>query len=74
MFKKATLERVQYAVNMAATIIGQQEEQAAVRAGATGKPMQGYAERQQNTLALATLLLEEDDRQSKTIIIPPRGA
>ena len=70
MFKKATLERIQLAVNTAATIIGQQEEQVAARQSVAGQALQSYAERQRNTLALAALLLEEDDRQARNVIIP----
>ncbi len=73
MFKPATVSRVQYAVNMAAQIIGQQEEVNAKRLGAEGQPIQSHYERQSLTLSLATLILEEDDRQQRTVIIPGRS-
>ncbi len=73
MFKPATIQRVQGAVNMAAQIIGQQEEANALRSGAQGQPLMTHYERQSATLALAALLLAEDDRQQRTVIIPGRG-
>lgn len=73
MFKPISLQRVQYAMNMATNIVNQQESDVAKRNGTEGAPQQSYAERTQSIVELASLLLTEDDRQQRSIIIPGKA-
>ena len=63
MFKPSSLQRVQAALQVATGVVSAQPK------ADTMNP----AELAQTVIALATLLLEEDDRQSKSIILPVRG-
>lgn len=70
MFRQATLQRVQYALQMATQAITMQEKQVLDRAQGDSAA-QSFAERSQSIIALASVMLEEDDRQQRTLIVPP---
>lgn len=70
MFKPASIQRVQAALGLATQVVMAQPN----ANGSQGSEQMSEDGKMQLMASIAALILEEDDRQARTVIIPGRGA